>query len=378
MEYIGAEDGITDTHATTIQDLSKLIRKARLVAQLDYVQTQELVRLQSDNELLARLCRTMHETSAVLVDCVIAEGHKGEFCDNYSSIMNQADAVLEFVESRDKQLNLGFANKVSVRSRRALLSFLHKIRNDHIWVAERLSALTVSELEDLIPVSRLTSKQSSSLREKSTEENNIHKLQRGAPLNTFLFTIFGLPGAFDSEDELRLNLTATILHRLIRDNKTSSKGDKLCLTAFDHWSRLYGWEAEKSFEILLMDILQSGAKIIERAEIRALSKPQEYRSYYVSQSKKDDLEEEFFSVAVRDIFKLLNNADCGGLPSGALLLSKAVLERSADNDRRHYESYIIVNWFFYRFLSRAITHPEVNTKRCFSSPVLIRTSNSGS
>lgn len=362
MSHIGADPFSDQGTAISIQDVARTVRKARHYAQLDYGQAQELLRLQSGNELLVRLCRSMQETSTVLIDYMIGESHKREFCESYTSIMNQADSVLEHVESRDKQLTLGFTNKVSLRSRRSLLVFLHRTRTDHSWVAERLSSLTASELESIVPHVESLQKQSSSLREAPREEDDVHKLQRTAPLNSFLFKIFAPVGAFAVEDRLRLDLTATILCRLIRDNKLSSKGDKLCLSAMDAWSSLYGWEASKSFELLLMDTLQSGVKIIERAEARNLVHPPQHRAYYFSQPKRDEVEEEFFSVAARNLFKLLSNTDFGALPQGALMLSKAVLDKVPDNDRRHYEAFMIINWFFYRFLSRAITHPEVSCK----------------
>lgn len=358
----------SNAYATTIYDLAKLVRKAHYVEQLDRVQHQDLLRLQFGNEVLGRLCRTMQETVARLVDCLHRENSKREFAELYTTMMNLADTVLEHAESRDSMVMSGVMSDLSEESRHSLLRFLHVIRTDHAWVAERLSSLTVSELDALLPMSEFAARQPSALREAHRDRDEIHDLQRRNALNSLLFLTFAPPGAFESEDRLRLDLTATILHRLIRDNKTSSKGDKFCLAAMDAWAGLYGWDASKSFEILLMEILQSGTRVIEKAEARSIHGNPQHRSYYLNnQSKRDDSEDEFFAIAVKNIFQLLNSPEIGGLPTGVIVLSRAILSRAEDGDKRHYESFIIINWFFYRFLSKAISYPEVSINRSTSS-----------
>lgn len=377
MEQPEDLDGGVAAKPASVHDLAKLRRKARYLAQYDFDLSQELVRLQSGNELLTRLCRTMHEVLNVLVDFAIGENHKFNFCSLYALIMNQADSILEHVESRDKELTLGLFGKMSESSRKVLLKLLHKVRSEPDWVAQRISALTASELEALVPSSGSKSRQTNILHERPLDRNNIKKVQRGTILNTFLFTLFAPPGAFYAEDSLRLKLSATVVHNLISDSKTSSKGDKFCLSTFDAWSHLYGWTGAGRFEIILMDILQSGAKLMQQAEARDLAKTQETRNNYIISSKRDELEDEFFSIAVRDIFKLLSNDGAGGLPRGALMLSKAILDQVTDIDRRHYESFIIINWFFHHFLFTAITCPEVRHLDKVTTRFLIQCSKLG-
>ncbi|CCG84941.1 protein of unknown function [Taphrina deformans PYCC 5710] len=347
-------------HSSKLDDLSRLVRRAQYVAQVVQSKTGELSRLQLGNELLLRLSWTMLDSYTGLAELTKADGAmiKRDFVELYGRTMENADLIFEHVETLNQSKGIGFGQHLSGDSGDAILSFVQKIREEHDWVADRLSQLSSTEFENLLPPSEASTKQPSSLREISSSGGDVDDLQRTDVLFTLICAIFAPVGCFQSEDDKRLDLSCTILHRLIRENKSSSKADKFCLSLMDAWSDLYGWGALKHFEGLILDILQSGTRIIERLEAKQLFSQTHNRAYYFSHHQKDDVEEEFYSNAARRIFQLLDDDELGGLPVGALRLAQAILSKVEDKDTRHYEAFISINWFFYRFLYRAITFPE--------------------
>lgn len=74
---------------------------------------------------------------------------------------------------------------------------------------------------------------------------------------------------------------------------------------------------------------------------------------------RTDVAEEFFASAVDDLFRVLDDPD-GGFPHAVLQFAKAVL-RKLDNPetRSRFLEFLFLQWFFSKFLYRALTYPEV-------------------
>lgn len=359
--------------STTLQDLAQLTRKAKHLVQERHAQDENLRRLRWGNQLLLQLCRTMRDIHGRLVGYVRVDSiaDKRAFCDVYKAMMEQADAIMEFVDSEESQIHTGFLHELDPESADAILQFLQVLRADHDWISGRLSRLSTSELDQFVSFTDSDNRQGNLSKESRCDRDYISSLQRSSPLNTLLFGIFANPGSSTREDDLRLQMTSSILQTLMKENKTSTKGEKLCLAVFDTWAALYGWEPSKAFELLLMKILQKGTHIIEKTELRNsqnnFNVPGSRPRYY-NHTKRDEVEDEFFTGSVRDILRLLNESDSHGLPAGVQSLARVILSEVDESDRRYYESYILVNWFFRHFLARAVVNPEVSlsqlTKPC--------------
>lgn len=348
---------------TSIQDLARLLRRAEYAVRQEYEQSQEVYRLCVGNERLRRLTWTLRNAYRTLVDHTEAEtpSSRKDFAILYETTLRHVEMVLESTELRQSSPDVRLLNCVSVRSRQAILLFLRKVRRDHDWVARRVSGLSADELDKFLCRPAQCERQSASLRDTTREAPSLPRQDSPYPLYSLIFTPFLPPGLSDFEDDQRLSLSATLIYRLIKDNKQTGKAEKLCLSIMDAWATLHGWPALKHFEILLTDILQTGTKLIERADTKVLGKSSQHHGYHFKLPKRDEVEEEFYSNAVRNIFKLLDSTQLGGLPPGALTLGHAIMSHVHEDERRHYESFIILQWFFNRFLSTAIHRPEVRT-----------------
>lgn len=346
---------------TKLQELARLRRKAQYAEEQVRIGRASLARLQIGNDMLLRLSWTMRSRYLELVEYIKVESSmaRRDFTESYGEIMSLADHIIEQVESKTQAIPRGFTHALSSGDLDSVLAFLNLARRDHQWVAQRLSALSASEIESFLPAAELGFSQASILRETNRAMDKVDDLHRSDLLFTLVFGLFATPGVSNVEHELQLGLSTTILFQLIQDSKTSSKADKLCLSIIDSWSAMYGWTAAKHFETLLLDILHTGTQILERADTRLATAQSSSRGYFHGSQKPDELEEEFFSNSLRRILKLVDTQEIGGVPHGALLLGSSILKQTSESDRRHYETFIIVNWFFYRFLSRVITMPEV-------------------
>ncbi|KAL3445448.1 hypothetical protein BJX65DRAFT_145021 [Aspergillus insuetus] len=285
---------------------------------------------------------------------------------------HQSDSWEEWPSTRGSSLDHSpdFFLQLSPQSRADLLEILQSVRTDPQFVFERLCSLTPSQLSGLLSSSvsswetggdsafpSTSRSRISSLNSKSGAASTIPfkdrvlAFERTDPLSTLLFNVYAAPLDSDApEAQLRLEMWSSVCAKLIADG--ASRSYALVDHILSLWATGSEWKAKPKFELYLMDILQTGAFLLEHTEA-----PPGYDMESMD-PLRTDVAEEFFASTVDSLLELLDDPDAG-LPQTVLQLSKAVLQKLDRQDcRDRFLDFLFVQWFFSKFLYRALTYPE--------------------
>lgn len=264
-----------------------------------------------------------------------------------------------------------FFLQLSPQSRADLIGILQSVRTDPQFIFERLCSLTPGQLSALVAssapsweTSDLSFPSASRSRNPSFPKRNpapsipfrdhVLAFERTDPLSTLLFNVFAAPLESDApEARLRLDVWSSVCAKLVADG--GSRYYHLIGNILAAWATGSDWKAKPKFELYLMDILQTGAFLLEHVE------PPSGLSFDAEpiDPLKTDVAEEFFVSAVDGLFHLLDDPD-GGLPHAVMELSKAVLQKlDRQESRDRFLEFLFVQWFFSKFLYGALTYPEV-------------------
>jgi chromatin assembly factor 1 subunit A len=264
-----------------------------------------------------------------------------------------------------------FFHQLSPQSRTDLLEILRMVRSDPQFLVTRLRSFTSAQLATFTsPATTLESgdpafaSSSSRLRGQyaynrnpaqfASFKNHAYTFERTDPLTILLCNVFTAPLDPDSpEAKLRLDTWSTVCAQLMSHG--SSKFYPLIGQILSSWATGCNWKARPKFELYLMDILQTGAFLLEHIDSPAgLDFAPE-----ALDPLRTDVAEEFFASAVDNLFRVLDDPD-GGFPRTVLQFAKAVLRKLESPDSRsRFLEYLFVQWFFPKFLYSALTYPEV-------------------
>lgn len=322
---------------------------------------------------LVRVCRTAHRG---LVEC-LRLGDKPSFVAIHKTVQDLRD-VRSALRDRDqedvdyaspKDLELpkpDFVSRLPPHTQDDLLELLNLIRSDPQYLYERLGSLSPSQLTSMLSASASTESSESTVPRSRSQtfipkRNSAHLVsfqdralafERSDPLSILLFNVYASPfDRNDHESDLRLETWASLCAKLV----TSSTSDHLALVGhvISTWASSHDWIAKTRFELYLMDTLQKGAFLLEGLSADAP----------VSDPMHTDVAEEFFETAVQSLFGLLDDTH-GGLPSGALKFINAISQKLQTPDvQLRFRNFVLHQWFFSKFLSNAITYPEVRLYR---------------
>lgn len=267
-----------------------------------------------------------------------------------------------------------FFLQLSPQSRADLLDFLHSVRTDPLFLFDRLRTLSGAQLTALVssatalesgdsssrsrtyPFASSSAASSFSKRISSLSHFQDHALafERTDPLATLLLNVFAAPVDADtSEARLRVDVWSTVCAQLITHG--GSRYYPLIGHILSTWALCSDWKAKPQFELYLMDILQTGAFLLEHID----APPGVNVDTEPIDPLKTDVAEEFFASAVDNLFQLLDDPDAG-LPHAVMEFGSAVLQRLGHADTRNrFLEYMFVHWFFSKFLYGALTYPEV-------------------
>jgi hypothetical protein len=181
--------------------------------------------------------------------------------------------------------------------------------------------------------------------------------QRHDPLAALIYSIFANSSGPDSAEDLRrTDVWATTCARLIKDTKPGS--DKFIKTVLDVWAGMREWPGKANLELYLMQALQDGQFLLEKAEeqtARAGVQP-------VARSTKDTIAaDEYFDRVVKRLFEVVDDEpSAGGIPEGVLEIGNAILRKLDEekNLRKASQNFFVSRWLFSTFLLNAIIHPE--------------------
>ncbi|KAL2825929.1 hypothetical protein BDW59DRAFT_172050 [Aspergillus cavernicola] len=288
--------------------------------------------------------------------------------------LHQSDSWEDWSNSRESTFDRApdFFLQLSPQSRADLLEILQSVRTDPQFVFERLCSLTPAQLSALIsssvssweagvdtsfsPTSR---SRISGLNSKTSAvsaipfKDRVLAFERTDPLSALLFNVYAAPLNSEApEAQLRLDMWSSVCAKLIADGASRS------YALIDHiltlWATGSDWKAKPKLELYLMDILQTGAFLLEHIE------PPPGLNFDMDpiDPLRTDVAEEFFASTVDSLLELLDGPDAG-LPQTVVQLSKAILQKLDRKDcRDRFLDFLFVQWFFSKFLYGALTYPE--------------------
>jgi hypothetical protein len=259
-----------------------------------------------------------------------------------------------------------------LRSQSVILRFLNSLRNDSLFLADRLSYLTTSQLKGLAkPHRQFTSNESPAELPSSMNRLNFRNLQRPRtktvdipsvedisrdPLRLLILGCFDANARPDSKERARqLDVWSSACARVIEDGRPGS--DEFCLAVLDNFADLSQWALRPKLELFLMDLMHLGASIVDpsAAGPPSLSAPD-------GQSQQSPVSvSDFFDKAVRSLLRLIISVPgASGVPHAALSLIRATIDKvGSPQTKIKARSFFVFKWFCTSFLSNALLFPEV-------------------
>ncbi|KAJ5995201.1 hypothetical protein N7481_002178 [Penicillium waksmanii] len=301
-----------------------------------------------------------------------------ESCTSSARRDDRDESLDEQEQSSEPELDRSsdLFNQLSPQSRADLLEILRLVRSDPQFLVDRLRSFTSSQLASFTNAATaldagdpaFPSSSSSSSRsfrgqyafnrnptQSASFKDHAYAFERTNPLSILLSNVYAAPLESGTPDfTLRLDMWSSVCAQLM--SQGSSKFYPLIGQILSAWATGSNWKARPKFELYLMDILQTGAFLLEHIDTPA---GLDFAAEALD-PLRTDVAEEFFASAVDDLFRVLDDPD-GGFPSTVLQFTKAVLCKLDNLDSRsRFLEYLFVQWFFPKFLYSALTYPEAH------------------
>jgi hypothetical protein len=377
------------TSSTSLAELAHLIRLQGYQEQKKAHSRVRLHRWLVSSALSARLVHCGELAHRTLVDNFRSDDKKS-FATLYNAIndvRNSCDATrryallepdLEFGKPKgakhDKVQSFStFMNEVPSKFLDDLLGFISEIRTNPDFLATRILNMSQQELASLTsfrqaldPIDSVMAMQARGKAVNANQKSNqpqgptpverLLSFQRHDPLAALVYTIFANSSGPDSAEDLRrTDVFATTCAKLIMETKQG--GEKFIKTVLDVWAGMREWPGKANLELYLMQILQDGQFLLERAEeqsARTGTQP-------VRTTKETIASDEFFDKAVKRLFEVVDDEpSAGGIPEGVLEIGNAILRKLDESRglRKGAQNFFVSRWLFSTFLLNAIIHPE--------------------
>ncbi|PWY79573.1 hypothetical protein BO70DRAFT_397056 [Aspergillus heteromorphus CBS 117.55] len=299
-----------------------------------------------------------------------------ESCDSaFRRHFHRQDPLEEWSPIRESAVDHSpdFFLQLSPQSRTDLVEILHLVRTDPQFILDRLYSLAPAQLAALVSsagpsgdpsdisfhsASRSRNPSSFSKRVSASTlpfKDRVLAFERTDALSILLFNVYASPLDSDApEAQLRLDVWSSVCAKLITDG--GSRYYPLIGQILGSWATGSDWKAKPKFELYLMDILQTGAFLLEHLD----TPPGVSFDADPPDPLKTDVAEEFFASAVDALFQLLDDPD-GGFPHAVMQLGCAILQKLDHQDGRdRFLEFLFVQWFFSKFLYGALTYPEAH------------------
>ncbi|KAF2125472.1 hypothetical protein P153DRAFT_113892 [Dothidotthia symphoricarpi CBS 119687] len=375
------------TSATSLAEFAHLNRQLRYQEQRKAHSRVRLHRWLVSSALSARLVHCGELAYRTLVDSFRSDDKKA-FASLYNAlhdVRNSCDAThqyallepdLEFGKSKssksDKPLTFSsFLNEVPSQTLNDLLEFISEVRTNPDFLATRVSILSPQELatlssfrQALDPIDSVIARGKNAGPQKPNQQGpspieRLLSFQRHDPLAALIYTIFANSSGPDSAEDLRrTDVWATTCTRLIKDLKPGS--EKFIKTVLDVWAGMREWPGKAHLELYLMQSLQDGQFLLEKAEEQSARQG----SQPIARNTKDTIAaDEFFDKAVKRLFEVVDDEpSAGGIPEGVLEIGNAILRKLEEEKgpRKASQNFFVSRWLFSTFLLNAIIHPETH------------------
>ncbi|KAF2651863.1 hypothetical protein K491DRAFT_75719 [Lophiostoma macrostomum CBS 122681] len=379
------------TSSTSLAELAHLIRLQGYQEQRKAHSRVRLHRWLVSSALSARLVHCGELAHRTLVDNFRSDDKKS-FATLYNAIndvRNSCDATrryallepdLEFGKPKganyDKAQSFStFMNEVPSKFLDDLLGFVSEIRTNPDFLATRILNMSQQELASLTsfrqaldPIDSVMAMQARGKTVNASQKSNhaqgpsaverLLSFQRHDPLAALVYTIFANSSGPDSAEDLRrTDVFATTCAKLIVESKQG--GEKFIKTVLDVWAGMREWPGKANLELYLMQTLQDGQFLLERAEDQS-TRP---GTQPALNSKESIASTEFFDKAVKRLFEVVDDEpSAGGIPEGVLEIGNAILRKLDESKglRKGAQNFFVSRWLFSTFLLNAIIHPETH------------------
>ncbi|KAI0401962.1 hypothetical protein F4802DRAFT_391536 [Xylaria palmicola] len=396
--YVTVEDD-----RTTLQELAHLVRLSKYQERKRANTRIRLQRSLISTALSSRLTRCGETTQRNLAD-LFRSGDTHMFAKVYDAVQdvrNSCDATRRFAllepdmdpiqavgmassETLDKPPSVAgsisgspvtpFLADLDATSRETILHFLTQLRTNPDYLASRLCALSVAELqaltvfhvgldpiESVLPFGNAQSsgRGSSSAANKSSASavERLLSFQRHDPLSALIYTCFANSAGPDSaEDRRRTQVWSTACARLIQ--AAPVEYENVLVAIVNVWSAMRDWSGRSSMEWFIMKVLKDGAFLLDRAD-----DPQGNRFHDIGDwTTKDSIRiEEFYDQVLDELFDLLDDEDGTGIPEGVLELGNEILrhlQNLAPSKVESTRNWFVYKWIFSNWLTAVLIHPE--------------------
>lgn len=383
------------TSSTSLAELAHLIRLQSYQEQRKAHARVRLHRWLVSSALSARLMHCGELAHRTLVDNFRSDDKKSfaTLYNAFNDVRSSCDATrryallepdLEFSKFKgpkhEKVHSFStFINEVPTKVLDDLLSFLSELRTKPDFLATRILNLSQQELaaltsfrQALDPIESVMAMQARGKGAGSAQKQGpgqgltpverLLSFQRHDPLSALVYTIFANSSGPDSAEDLRrTDLFATTCAKLIMENKQG--GEKFLKIVLDVWAGMREWPGKANLELYLMQVLQEGQFLLEKAEERPGAQP-------AQRSTKDTIAaDDFFDKSVRRLFEVVDSEpSAGGIPEGLLEIGNAIMRKLEESKsmRKRAQNFFVSRWLFSSFLLNAIIHPEVRFSILFS------------
>jgi hypothetical protein len=343
--------------------------------------------LQRALALSARLSRTLGQVQSGLVE-TLKNGDKTGFANAYHATVDLKDTCNSIWSRSFKPFDptgeektilsaweldsLSFMDKLPPGSQADVLDFVHLLRTNPSFMVDRIKRLNPSQVSALasspkmhIPRDSIFSSigrgpSQASQQKRNAAYSNCLKdtawsLERTTPLSALLFNVYSAVTSPHSGDYLlRLDTWSSICAELYSYSHQAYHW--LLNETLNAFASVHAWRAKPRIELFLMNLLQTGAFLLEPVEDNLASN--DFR-FPVSDPLRTAEAEEFFDKAVQELFAILHDGD-GGLPFGALHFGSAVLGKlGRAESQSSFRGFLLYSWYFCEFLFSALTMPEV-------------------
>ncbi|KAI1171080.1 hypothetical protein F4777DRAFT_72297 [Nemania sp. FL0916] len=396
--YVTAEDD-----GTTLQELAHLVRLSKYQERKRANTRIRLQRSLISTALSARLTRCGETTNRNLAD-LFRSGDTHMFAKVYDAVQdvrNSCDATRRFAllepdmeplqsagmassDTLDNPPSVAgsisgspvtpFLADLDATSRGTILHFLAQLRTNPDYLASRLCALSVAELqaltvfhvgldpiESVLPFGNTQSSvRGSTSAANKTSASAVERLlsfQRHDPLSALIYTCFANSAGPDSaEDRRRTQVWATACARLIQSAPVEY--ENVLVAIVNVWSAMRDWSGRSSMEWFIMKVLKDGAFLLDRAD-----DPQGNRFHDIGDwTTKDTIRiEEFYDQVLDELFDLLDDEDGTGIPEGVLELGNEILrhlQNIAPSKVDSTRNWFVYKWIFSNWLTAILIHPE--------------------
>ncbi|KAL9613038.1 MAG: hypothetical protein Q9167_002384 [Letrouitia subvulpina] len=297
----------------------------------------------------------------LLIRCNSIRAGLSEATDVFQSLNGSGDIILPWTE------------KLPSDYRQYILDFLHRIRSDDGFLADRLLTLSSLQLAALVS-SRKFSPNFGSLFRGQNKSNarqanemlgsgadfpalsSLRQLHQGDPFYVLLHGVFNTsakPGS--REYTQRTIIWANACAKMFSENRGGT--EELTVAVLDALTETSDWTMKPKLEAFIMRTLRNGAFLVDpnSRQSRGSKAPIEIRNAdaAIAGSK-------FFDESLRELFSLLAEDPADSyVPKSACDFIQAVLKQIPDAILRNRTRNFIVSRWFYLSKTTAIVSPDI-------------------